>query len=292
MLVLFSHIAAFCALLAGAISDLRTTEVPDSFNVAGVLAGVILHLAASVPQMDPETLLSFAIFSEPVSWLSALGEPLVWSLGVGAMFSLYGWGLYYLGMWGGADAFAMSVLGFASPYAISGPTLLYPISLFVAVLLSGFAYTMVFGVYKSFLNPEVLGMTWREMKDNEKRISAEVLAAATVCAVVASVRPQLGVVYFAFLLFMIFLYRYFRNIQDELMVEEVAVDDLDGGEVLAEEEELGGKIEGITQDDIDSIEKDSVVIREGIRFVPVFPVALMLVDVVGFRLTWLFLFSL
>ena len=292
MFVLFSHIAAFCALFAGAISDLKTTEVPDSFNVVGVLAGVALHFAASYPTMDFGTLLSFAVFAQPMQWVSALGEPLLWSLGVGAVFSLYGWGLYFLGMWGGADAFAMSVLGFGAPYAVSGPSLLYPISLFVAVLLAGFAYTLLFGVWKSLKNPEVLEMTKTELKENEKRISLEVLGATGLCGFVSVFRPQLGPVYFVFLIFMIFLYRYFRNIQDELMVEEVAVEDLEGGEVLAEEEELGGKIEGITEEDIESIEKEKVTIREGIRFVPVFPVAIILVDVIGFRLTWLFILSL
>lgn len=292
MFVLFSHIAAFCALFAGAISDLKTTEVPDSFNIVGVLAGVALHFAASYPTMDFGTLLSFAVFTQPMQWLSALGEPLLWSLGVGAVFSLYGWGLYFLGMWGGADAFAMSVLGFAAPYAVSGPSLLYPISLFVAVLLAGFAYTLLFGVWKSLKNPEVLEMTKKELKENEKRISLEVLGAAGLCGFVSVFRPQLALIYFVFLIFMIFLYRYFRNIQDELMVEEVAVEDLEGGEVLAEEEELGGKIEGITEEDIESIEKEKVTIREGIRFVPVFPVAVILVDIIGFRLTWLFMFSL
>ena len=282
MFVLFSHIAAFCALFAGAISDLKTTEVPDSFNVAGVLAGVALHFAASYPTMDFGTLLSFAVFTQPMQWLSALGEPLLWSLGVGAVFSLYGWGLYFLGMWGGADAFAMSVLGFGAPYAVSGPSLLYPISLFVAVLLAGFAYTLLFGVWKSLKNPEVLEMTKTELKENEKRISLEVLGAAGLCGLVSVFRPQLGLIYLVFLIFMIFLYRYFRNIQDELMVEEVAVDDLEGGEVLAEEEELGGRIEGITEEDIESIDKKKVTIREGIRFVPVFPVAVIIVDVIGY----------
>lgn len=292
MFVLLSHIAAFFALFIGAVSDLRTTEVPDTVNLAGVVAGIALHLVASLSFMAPDILFSMALLSDPVKWFFALGEPLAWSLGVGAAFSLYGWGLYFMGMWGGADAFAMSVLGFATPYAVSGASLLYPISLFTAVLLSGFLYTLLFGVWKSVKNPEVLNMTWEELKRNEKRVSMEVLAASVLSVTVAFFNPDMGIVYFFFLLGMIFLYRYFRNIQDEFMVEEVSVEDLDGGEVLAKDEELGGKIEGITEEDIESIEKDKVTVREGIRFVPVFPVAIVLVDLIGFRISWLFLFSL
>lgn len=292
MFVLLSHIIAFLTLSAGAIMDLKTTEVPDSLNVAGVVGGILLHLIASLGSMDYSTVFSAALVMDPVSWFTALGEPLVWSLGVGAAFSVYGWGLYFTGMWGGADAFAMSVLGFAAPYAVTGPGILYPFSAFVAVLLSGFIYTLLFGLWKSFKNPEVFGETVRELKQNERRISLEIVLATAISAVTAFFNPALGMTYFVFLLAMIFLYRYFRNIQEGLMEKEVPVDELEGGEVLGEDEELGGKIEGITEEDIESIEKDTVVVREGIRFVPVFPVALLLVDLVGFRITWLYLLSL
>lgn len=292
MFVVFSHVIAFLTLSIGALTDLKTTEVPDSLNVVGVLGGIFLHLMASLPEMRFDVLFSSAIVKSPSAWLQALGDPLLWSLGVGLIFSLYGWGLYFLGMWGGADAFAMSVLGFGAPYAVSGASVVYPVSTFVAVLLSGFAYTLLFGAWKSLQNPEIIQQTVDEIVENERRISMEIMGAAVISAITAYFNPSLGMIYFVFLLFMIVLYRYFRNIQDELMMHEVAVEDLNGGEVLAEDEELGGKIEGITDEQIDSIEKDAVMVREGIRFVPVFPVALLMVDVIGFRITWLYMISL
>lgn len=293
MFALFSHIIAFCALFVGAIFDLKTTEVPDSVNIVGVVSGIMLHAYASLQLVRPDILLSSAVLFSPFEWFMALGEPLAWALGVGVVFSLYGWGLYFLGMWGGADAFAMSVLGFAAPYAVSGPSLIYPLSLFAAVLVAGFIYSLLFGFYKTAQNPDVIRDTVELIKEQEKRISLEIIGAGLISGVAAFSSFRLGLIYFILLLFLILLYRLFRNIQDGLMVEEVPVEELEGGEVLAEEEELGGKIEGITEEDIESIEKDTVEIREGIRFIPVFPIALLLVDLVGFRITWLFiLFSL
>ncbi|MFQ3275167.1 MAG: hypothetical protein ACI9LV_000478 [Candidatus Nanohaloarchaea archaeon] len=290
MFVVFSHIVAFCVLFTAAVFDLKTTEVPDSLNLVGVVAGVGLHLLASLQYMDYSALFSSLVLSAPIEWFLSLGEPLAWSLGIGLAFSVYGWGLYFLGMWGGADAFAMSVLGFATPYAVSGPGIFYAVSMFAAVMVAGFLYTLGFGFFKLFSHPEIVRKTWNEIKQDERRVSLEILAAAAISSFAAVTDVFLGITYFVSLLFMIILYRLFQNIQDDLMVRKVAVEDLEGGEVLGEDEALGGKIEGIDQNDIESIEKDQVEVREGIKFVPVFPIALFLVDVVGFRVSWLFLF--
>lgn len=290
MFVVFSHIIAFCVLFTASVFDLKTTEVPDSLNLIGVVAGIGLHLVASLQYIDYSTLFSLMLVSSPVQWFFSLGEPLAWSLGVGLAFSIYGWGLYFLGMWGGADAFAMSVLGFAAPYAVSGTGVAYPISLFAAVLVAGFVYTLGFGFFKLYSRPEVVGKTWEDIKSDEKRVSLEILGSAVISSFAGFTDPTLGFVYFVSLIFMVLLYRLFQNIQDDLMVKNIAVEDLEGGEVLGKDEELGGKIEGISQDDIESIEKESVEVREGIKFVPVFPIALFLVDVVGFRISWLFFF--
>lgn len=292
MFIVFSHITAFCVLFVASVFDLKTTEVPDTLSLIGVVAGIVLHLAASVRYMDYSVLSSSLVLSSPVEWVMALGEPLLWSLGVGTVFSIYGWTLYYLGMWGGADAFAMSVLGFAAPYSVSGTGIMYPVSIFAAVLVTGFLYTFGFGIFKVLSHPDTVTNTWIEIRENEKRISLEILAAVFLSSLAALTDLWLGIIYFLSLLFMIFLYRLFQNIQEDLMVEEIPVDQLEGGEVLGEDEELGGKIEGITEEDIDSIEEDSVEVREGIKFIPVFPVALFLVDVAGFSVSWLFLFNL
>ncbi|MFB6147902.1 MAG: hypothetical protein ABEJ66_03385, partial [Candidatus Nanohaloarchaea archaeon] len=77
MFVIFSHLVAFSSLFIAAVSDLKTTDVPDIFGFAGVIGGVALHAAAA--------------------YTSGSLEPLLWSLGAGLVFSLYGWGLYLLG---------------------------------------------------------------------------------------------------------------------------------------------------------------------------------------------------
>lgn len=283
MLIVLSHVIAFSTLFLAAIFDLKTTEVPDTVSIVGVVGGIGLHLLASLNSgFDINTLTNLGILlSEPVTWLQALGDPLLWSLGVGTAFSVYGWGIYLLGMWGGADAFAMSVLGFAAPYSITGFGLMHSVDLFLNIMIAGFVYTLLFAFYQSTKKPEVWKDTLNDLKDQEKRVSLEILGAGLLGFVGTYTGSFNGLFYFIFFVSLILLYRFLKNIQDSLLSREVKVSDLKGGEVLAAEEEQGGKIVGITEEEIQELDQETVEIREGIRFIPVFPVALVMTDVLG-----------
>ncbi len=289
MLLTLSYTLALAVLFAAAISDLKTTEVPDWLSVIGVVGGVVLHAAASYQAgIDYQTLSNiFLIVESPVTWLGALGEPLMWSLGIGALFSVYGWILYILGMWGGADAFAMSVLGFAVPYGFAGPDLMHAVNLFINIMFVGLLYTLLFAFYKSVQNKQVWSKTWSDIKEQEARITVEIIAAAAISGLGVYTGNFNGLTYFVLLVSFVFLYRFIKNIENDLMSKEVAVSELEGGEVLAKDEEKGGKVKGITQEEINSLEAEKVVIKEGVRFIPVFPVALVLTLFYGGGIEWL-----
>lgn len=286
MLIVLSHVLAFSTLFLGAIFDLKTTEVPDAVSIVGVVGGILLHFLASLNAgFDFNTLLNFSlIFQNPVSWLQALGDPLLWCLGVGAVFSIYGWGVYFLGMWGGADAFAMSVLGFAAPYSVAGFGVMHGIDLFLNIMIVGFLYTLLFAFYQASKQPSVWKDTWNQLKQQEKRVSAEVLGAGLLGFIGEYTGSFNGLFYFGFFVLLIFLYRFLKNIQDDLLSKEVPVSELEGGEVLSAEEEEGGMIVGITEEEIEELDQETVEIREGVRFIPVFPVALVMTDVLGIGL--------
>lgn len=284
MLIVLSHAIAFSTLFLGSIFDLKTTEVPDAVSVVGVGGGIFLHFLASLSSgFDLNSLVNVSLLlGEPVTWLQAVGDPLLWCFGVGTVFSIYGWGLYFLGMWGGADAFAMSVLGFAAPYSVSGFGFMHSIDLFMNIMIAGFVYTLVFAFYKAAKTPEVWRDTWKQLKQNENRVAAEILGAGLLGFIGEYTGTFNGLFYFAFFVLLIFLYRFLKNVQDGLLSTEVPVSELEGGEVLAADEEEGGKIVGITEEEIEELDKDTVEIREGVRFIPVFPIALVLTDVFGF----------
>lgn len=304
MFVIFSHLVAFSTLFVAAVSDLKTSDVPDVFGIAGVFGGLALHGAAA--------------------YSAGSLEPILWSVGAGLAFSVYGWGAYLLGIWGGADAFAMSVLGFAAPYSVAGPGFLYPVNLFVNIMILGFAYSLTFAVYRAFRAEGVLNATLERLKEQERRMGVEVLAAASLSALMV-VYGFPGFTYFASVLALILLYRFFQVLQERSMSKEVPVVDLEPGAVVdlqgldigvARQKNLPGrKIErfrdsmggalpapvdswlgaledkigypevvGIREEEIAELEKagvEDVEVKEGVRFIPVFPVALAATDIFG-----------
>ncbi len=218
MLEIFSHTLGFAVLFVAAVFDLRTTEVPDAVAIVGLVGGVVLH-----------GLTAYSVGSL---------EPLVWSLGVGSVFMVFGWGMYYLGIWGGADAFAIGVLGFTAPYSLSGPGVLHPINLFVNVMLVGFGYTLLAASYSALRSSHVLRETYIRIVRDEKKVSAGVLSAAAISALVHTYLGLNGYVYFTLLTGMIFLYYFLKVIENREMKREVEVSELEGGEVIATDLEV------------------------------------------------------
>lgn len=271
MLVLVSHVVCFLALAAGSVQDLLTTEVSDQIPAVAVVSGILLHGAAS--------------------YLGSTWMPLKWSLAVGAAFSVYGWGMYYMGMWGGADAFSLSALGFAAPYGLSGFGLMHSVNLFVNIMIVGFAYTLLYAFYKAYETGGVVESTFEKIVDEKIRFLSEIALASAFGAFALQVFnaniwcPVLAVS-------MVFLYRFLKQLEDGVMVAEKPVEDLEEGEVVTSGE-VGKQVKGITQEEIDSLDVDKVTVKTGVRFVPVFPIALLITDFYGGGMQFLvMLFSL
>ncbi|WP_414836915.1 prepilin peptidase [Candidatus Nanohalococcus occultus] len=271
MLIAVSHLICFLSLSIGSVYDLLTTEVPDQIPAIAVLSGILLHAAAS--------------------YFNGSLMPLKWSLAAGAFFSIYGWGMYFAGMWGGADAFSVSALGFAAPYGLAGFGLMHSVNLFVNMMLIGFGYTLLYAFYKAARTGGVLFGTIEEIKSDRKQFLLEILAAGAFGTVAYFVFSA-NYLYVLSALTMVVLYRFLKQLEDDVMVSEVAVEDLEEGEVVVSGE-VGQQVKGITQEEIDGLEVDEVTVKTGVRFVPVFPLALLVTDLYGGGISFLMvLFSL
>lgn len=285
--VFLSHALTFSMLFVASLFDLDTTDVPDVFCATAVLGGLFLHFLASRPLnlaiistfVSEQGLMSFFSLSGIGAVIAGLGDPLAYSLGVGVVFSVLGWAAYWRGMWGGADAFAMSALGFGAPYAGSA-SLTDPLNLFVNITLAGFVYIMVYTVYKSFRHPEVWEKTYALILEDRRRIGVELGALAGFTLI--AFRAGMPVVPFSALLgFMIFLTRYLEVVQDEAFYEVVEAEDLEVGDVAAPDQGFGSKIVGLSEEDIEEFDGEELEVREGVPFMPVFVLALILTDVFG-----------
>lgn len=259
MYLVLSHVLAFCALCVSSFYDVFSEkgDVPDLPAFIAIGAGIILH----------------SIYAFQTSSFEAF----TWMIGTGLAFSAYGWLAYWKGLWGGADAMGVTVLGFAAPYAVTGPGLIYPVNLFVNMMIVGLVYTVGFAVFRAVRSEGFFKRTKERILADRKRIPLEIIAAGlfSVYAGTVDLNPYM---YFAALLFIIFLYRFLKVLEDSEMTKTVDVEDLEGGEVVAEQGEL---IEGITEEEIEEIDVDEVEVQEGIRFMPVFPAALLITDLFG-----------
>lgn len=302
MLILASHVLGFLSLLIGAIYDLKTTEVPDLVSLIGIVGGVSLH----------------AVHAYTISSL----EPLMWSLGVGTLFFVYGWAMYYYGMWGGADALAMAVLGFAAPYGLSSQGLIHPVNLFINLMLIGFVYTISFAVYQAIRSGGVLSKTVNNIINDERRISLEIVMASGASAFSEIYLNVNGLAYFVVFLSLIFLYRFLSVLEESSMIEKVPVSEIRPGDVIEQEdvdietvrqrnlvgsvlERLKARINsdslnrflsslqarygysqivGITEEELERLENsdvEEVGVKTGVRFIPAFPIALAMTDLLG-----------
>lgn len=259
MYLVLSHVLAFCALCVNSFYDVFSEkgDVPDLPAVAAIAAGIILH----------------SVHAYTVgSW-----TPVIWMAGIGLAFTAYGWLAYWKGLWGGADAMGITVLGFAAPYAVSGPDLLYPVNIFINIMIVGLLYTVAFAIHRASKSEGFVTRTKERVLDDRRRIPVEIAGAAVFSAYAGSVGLN-PFMYFAGLVFVIFLYRFLKVLEESEMTRTMAVEDLEGGEVVKEQ---GGLIEGISEEEIEELDVEEVEVQEGIRFMPVFPVALLITDLFG-----------
>jgi hypothetical protein len=265
MLIEFSHILTFSLLFIAAIFDVRSElgDVPDIFGISAVIGGIVLHAAESL------VIGSF--------------QPILFSLSAGLIFSVYAWASYWKGMWGGADALALSALGFGAPYltlSLAG-ALRHSVSMFINLVLVSFVYTIVFSGVRAFRKEGFLGEFTEKLREKEKLLG---LIAGLGLVLFGFFDPLKAVTAYALMIFSAFMYLFLKVVEEYAMVEKVDAEDLEGGEVLR-----GERIKGVSEDDLEDLEGEVEVVH-GLRLMPVFPLALLLTDA-GFTLINYFIFG-
>lgn len=256
MLVLTAHAFYMVAFTVGSAWDLMTTEVPDSISVASIIVGVILH--------------------STVFLRTGNIDPLIWCLAAGTGFGIYGWAMYFTGSWGGADAFAIMALGFSAAVSLSGPTVVHIFDLLINTMLAGFFYAVIFAVFQAYRTEGFLNEFFGEIGSSRMRIFIEAAAALSASFLLAEIFFINPIFYLASFVGMIFLYRFLNVIEENAMTTKKNASEVEPGEVIVEGGE-DSKIKGVTEEQLEDLSGE-VTVKEGIMFVPVFPVALFLTD--------------
>ena len=282
---MYGYIGFLIALLGSSVAawwDLRTTEVPDYVSVTTAAAGLLFNAGLWIYTGEP-----FYIIS---------------SLVVGTVFFAVGWIFFMTGVWGGADALVMGAAGYALPYLPEAFSPLFvaewpfAFTLLFNIFIVGTIYTLGFAVYQGLKSEKVMSEFLKDMKDYWKRIvwifvlySGVLLGVSHFYGSGVSEGVQYIQLTAPLLVGMLMVYRYLRIVEDHGMREEIPVEELSEGDVLAEDVETeegtidSGKIVGITGEQVERIKEVSerVSIKYGVMFVPAFPVAILLSVTVG-----------
>lgn len=264
MFVLFSHILAFAVLFVDSLFDMfNDNNVPDEFALIGIAGGLLLHIAQSFTTGDL--------------------TPLIWSVGGGVVATVYGWAAYYKGFWGGADAMILTMMGFTVSLTATGQaSLTHVLDLIFNFMISAVAVTVIYAGYK-FSKAENSTQKFRESLANRKRFITGAVTASGLFSVFLHFGGANGPVFFVVMTGLLLLYEWIRVVEKDFLVKEVEVDNA-VNEVPARGQGFGSQIKGLTEEELDEYEGNTLKVRTGVPLIPVFLLALLITDLteIGF----------
>jgi preflagellin peptidase FlaK len=267
---------AFIGSSIAAVWDLKTTEVPDEISFVMIAAALLIY--------GTQSLLAWNYW------------PFLNSCIVGSIFLGFGFLMYRLGQWGGADMLVLAAIGFLLPTAPSllGLNLLFPFPLtyIINVFLVGAVYMLIYAGGIAAMNKKVI----KEFKRNMKASAGVILAVSgslfttfLMIGLYLSVTLHLGVnidsiavnslVPLSITIALIVIWKFARAVENVGFKKKISVSKLKVGDVLMK----NALWKGVTKKELRAIRKKKkhVWIKEGVRFAPAFPLGLLITVLFG-----------
>jgi len=290
---MFQLVAFAVAIIGCAIAsywDLKTTEVPDMIPYTMGAIGLATYAVQSM-----------------LVWSLV---PLFSSIIAGTALFVFGYVMYYFGVWGGADAKLLAAIGFLLPsiselsFGASLPKLgimfPFPATYTTNVFVVGTVYMLLYASVMAFRNRKIIQAFKKDLRKSSKVFFATF--AALFMAFVAidwMLYVQLGmapdvslavmnsVLPLAATMSLFVIYKFARAVEDVGFKKRIPVKKLRVGDMLMKTR----KLEGLTQSQVRRIKKSKmkyVWIKDGIRFIPAFPLALLFTIYYGDAILFLF----
>ena len=272
MLEILFAILSLIWLLAAAIFDIKTREIPDWLSYSLAALALLVYLTESSQQS------SFA--------------PLGWSILTAIIFAVPAFILYFTRQWGGGDVKLFIALGAAFPQypqellAFLNPQLPLPFPFILIINLAAVAvlYSLLYLIililsHQKEFNKEI-------KKHPHTKLKLFVIAAAITILITTWRSPQqfLAIILAILLLLFPYLLAATKSIEKVAMLKEISIRDLSPGEWLAEDIHIHNrKLISHAQPELTShhialLKKHnikSVKIKLGIPFAPTFFLALL-----------------
>ena len=275
MLEIIFLVVAFGGSILASLSDLKTTEIPDEIPYVMMAIGIVGHLVKS-----------FLVWSY---------MPFLLSLVFGLGFLGFGFVMYFIGQWGGGDAKILSAIGFLLPELSGiGKTLFFPfpLSFFFNVFMIGAIYMIFYAIVLSFINRKIWSVFLKDLRANARMILVFnfsliiiLFLSEFVLAKYFEMFPLIDMILFGVAIVLasigiFLLWKFVKAVENVGFRKKIPVSKLRIGDVP-----LDYKIwEGITEKELKKIKKSGkkyIWIKEGVRFAPAFPLALLFTILVG-----------
>jgi Flp pilus assembly protein protease CpaA len=248
--------------------DLKTTEIPDNIPHAMIVIAIIFYAAQS--------------------YLAGSYWPLLNSLMVGLGLLALGFVMYFTGQWGGGDAKILAAVGFLVPtFHTQNIFLPFAVSYLANVFLVGAAYMIIYALAIALMNRKIITEFFKSMKASKNVfLFGSVILFATLIAANFFILKFLDLSFSLAALLsnsvlplvatiaLFTMWKFAKIVEDVGFKKKVKVSQLKLGDVLSESKVW----DGITAKEIKKIRssgKKYVWVKEGVRFAPAFPLALL-----------------
>lgn len=277
--MVFNIIVGGLGLLLASVEDIKKREVPDLISFALIGIGLLSSVILSISFVD----FRYILFSVSGIVVTAI---------IGAIF-------YYSGQWGGGD-FKL-VMGIGSLLGLNifnlnvfPLLLLFLINIFIVGAVIGLIYVITLAIKnrKKFSAEFYKLRTTKESKSVRKMflIFVPVVILLLLVLPVNFILKFVLIIIIALAYFSYYLSLFIRAVEKSSMIRKIPISKLTEGDWIVGKVKLKGNKflnpgkTGLSTEDITTLKKNkikSVVIKEGMPFVPSFLVAYVLTFVIG-----------
>ncbi len=270
---MFEEVKLAIALLGGAVCgiyDLKTSDMLDPVGYAMIALGIGLHAYES--------------------FVTGNWFVLEWCLAVTALFFLFSLCMYHRGCWGGGDGEMLVAYGALLPFGYGSPSLAFPLLLFLNVFVVGAVYSVIYSLYRICGEKKLRKKLAEEMEGFAHMFFLAAIFFALSLALLISRNIFWNL---PLILALLILYKpaiaFSKFVESRVFLKRISTKFLKPGDVLGEDIatlNLSSRlVRGLSKEEVRKIRRvrKYVVVKDGVRFIPVFPLAL-LVSLTGFPL--------
>jgi Flp pilus assembly protein protease CpaA len=259
-----------------------------------------------IPDEIPHTMIALALILAFFKCIIDYSlSPLIESSLYGILLIAFGFLMYRFGQWGGGDAKVLAAIGFFSPFLSPfSKNLYFPFvfSYLVNVFIVGAAYMLFYAFILTILNRKIFVDFVKSVKSSSKIVLISSFLLFSLFLIgnfyllhVFNLPIDFYSIFSNSVLLLIFsislflLWIFVKTVENVAFKKRIPVSKLKVGDVLLESKLW----EGITEKELNKIKaskKKFVWIKEGVRFAPTFPLALILTLFYGDVLSYFLLF--